>query len=292
MPRPTRFHSAEQAAPRHRRIRRRAAAALVALLLLLLLGPRPTPAAPPSRPQEIEAAAVVLLDVRTGKVLYARDPHRRLPPASTTKMMTAILAAEALPLDALVPISLRASRERGGSAIGLNPGEWWTVDDLLHAMLIHSANDAAVALAEAVSGSVEAFAVRMNARARLLGARDTHFVTPNGRYDPQHFSSAYDLALIARTALANPVVARIVSLRTWTLLRPHADPRLLINTNRLLWRLQGADGVKTGWVAESGPCLVASATRQHRRLIAVLLDAPRVFSDAARLLEFGFTGSP
>ncbi len=263
-------------------------AAAVALLLVTV-SPPALPAAA-GDPTTI-AAAVVLIDARSGRVLYARDAHRRLPPASTTKMMTAILAAEALPLDALVPISLRASQERSGAAIGVQRGEWWTVDDLLHAMLIHSANDAAVALAEAVSGSVSAFAVRMNARALALGARDTHFVTPNGRFHPQHVSSAYDLALIARAALANPVVARIVSLRTWTLLRPHAAPRMLINTNRLLWRVRGADGVKTGWIGESGPCLVASATREHRRLIAVLLNAPHVFTDAAALLEWGFNGA-
>lgn len=267
---------------------------LAGIALLAALVPRaPLPvvvSAVPAPLPTIEAAALVLMDERTARVLYARDAHRRLPPASTTKMMTALLAAEALPLDAFVPISLRASQERSGAAIGLERGEWWTVDDLLHALLIHSANDAAVALAEAVSGSVDVFAARMNARARALGARDTYFVSPNGRYDPRHVSSAYDLALIARAALSNPVVARIVTLRTWTLTRPGSAPRMLINTNRLLWQLRGADGIKTGWIAESGPCLVASATRDGRRLIAVLLHAPRVFADAARLLEFGFSG--
>lgn len=249
-------------------------------------------AAAPQPPPAIDAAAAIVVDTRTGRVLFARNEHQRLPPASTTKIMTALLAAEALPLDALVAISARAANERGGAAIGLERGQWWTVDDLLRAMLLHSANDAAVALAEAAAGSVEAFASRMNAKARTLGARDTHFVTPNGRYHPQHLTSAYDLAWMAQAALANPVLARMVVLRTWQLTRPNTPPRVIINTNRLLWQFTGADGVKTGWIAESGRCLVGSATRNGRRLIVVLLSAPNLFTDAARLLEYGFTQVP
>ncbi|HEV8353952.1 MAG TPA: D-alanyl-D-alanine carboxypeptidase family protein [bacterium] len=272
---------------------RRWPGAIAALVAVLSMGAAPVP--PVSRlssePPAVDAAAVVLADASTGRILYAHNAHRRLPPASTTKMMTAILAVEALPLDALVRISARAAVERSGAAIGLEAGDRWKVDDLLHAMLMHSANDAAVALAEAVSGSVEAFVARMNERARVLGARDTHFVTPNGRYHPDHLSSAYDLARIARAALAHPTVARIVALRTWQLTRPGAAPRMLINTNRLLWQVRGADGVKTGWIAESGRCVVGSATRGGRRLIVVLLNAPRMFTDAGRLLEYGFAGT-
>jgi D-alanyl-D-alanine carboxypeptidase (penicillin-binding protein 5/6) len=266
------------------------AGGLAALVAVVSLGAAPVlrQGSGPSAPPAVDAAAVVLADARSGAVLYARNPHRRLPPASTTKMMTAILAVEALPLDALVRISARAAAERSGAAIGLQSGERWKVEDLLHAMLMQSANDAAVALAEAVSGSVEAFAARMNARARALGARDTHFVTPNGRHHPEHLSSAHDLVLIARAALASPTVARIVTLRTWQLVRPNTPPRMLINTNRLLWQVRGADGVKTGWIAESGRCVVGSATRGGRRLIVVLLNAPQLFTDAGRLLEYGF----
>ncbi|MGH2348930.1 MAG: D-alanyl-D-alanine carboxypeptidase family protein [bacterium] len=270
---------------------RRRSWAVAALVVMLSTAAAPAPPGEAAALPNVDAAAVVLVDATTGTILYAKNAHRRLPPASTTKMMTAILAVEALPLDALVPISARAAAERSGAGIGLQAGERWKVEDLLHAMLMQSANDAAVVLAEAASGSVESFVARMNERARALGARDTHFVTPNGRHHPAHLSSAHDLALIARAALASPTVARIVSLRTWQLVRPTTAPRMLINTNRLLWQVRGADGVKTGWIAESGRCVVGSATRGGRRLIVVLLNAPQLFTDAGRLLEYGFAAA-
>jgi D-alanyl-D-alanine carboxypeptidase (penicillin-binding protein 5/6) len=228
------------------------------------------------------------MDARSGRILFALAPSQPRPPASTTKMMTALLVAEAVTPQTLIQISPRAAVERSGSAIGLEPGERWSAGDLMRALLMHSANDAAIALAEGVAGSVEAFAVQMNARARTLGARQTHFVTPHGRYDPTHVSTAYDLALIARAALANPWIAKVVRSQTWPLRR--GKGRLLINTNKLLWRYPGADGVKTGWIAESGPSLVASATRGDWPLIAVVLNSPQVFTDAAAVLTYGFEG--
>lgn len=241
------------------------------------------PAAP-----AIGAPAAVLMDARTGRVLYARSPHLRWPPASTTKILTALLVDEALSDDTVVAISARAAAERSGTAIGLEAGEVWAVRDLLPALLIHSANDAAVALAEAVAGSVEEFATQMNARARALGVQNSHFVTPHGRFHPQHYSTAYDLALIARAALRSKRIAGIVAKQTWELQRPGQPPRMLINTNKLLWRYPGADGVKTGWIAESGPSLMASATRDGWQLIAVVLNAPQMETDAAALLNYGF----
>lgn len=242
-----------------------------------------TPAAP-----AIGATAAVLMDARTGRVLFVRSPRLRWPPASTTKLLTALLVDEALTDDSVVAISARAAAERSGTAIGLASGEIWTVRDLLHAMLIYSANDAAVALAEAVAGSLEEFATQMNARAKALGTQDSHFVTPNGRFHPQHYSTAYDLALIAQAALRSKRIAGIVAKQTWDLQRPGQPPRMLINTNKFLWRYPGADGVKTGWIAESGLCLVASATRNGWPLIAVVLDAPQMNADAAALLTYGF----
>jgi D-alanyl-D-alanine carboxypeptidase (penicillin-binding protein 5/6) len=260
----------------------------VLLVLLALLGaPAPLPAAQPA-PPPLAASSAVLMDARTGRVLYALAPSLRRPPASTTKMMTALLVAESLTPAALIVITPRAAVERSGSAIGVEPGERWSAGDLMRALLMHSANDAAIALAEGVSGTVEAFAAQMNARAAALGARGTHFVTPHGRYDPRHASTAYDLALIARASLANPWIAEIVRSQTWPLRR--GKGRLLINTNKLLWRYPGADGVKTGWIAESGPTLVASATRGGWQLIAVVLNSPQVFTDAAALLDYGFGG--
>lgn len=241
-----------------------------------------------SRPPTITATAAVLMDARTGQVLYERASHLRWPPASTTKILTAILVREHLSLDHGVPISARASAQRSGSAIGLEAGERWRVRDLLYALLLNSANDAAVALAEATSGSVEAFARLMNEKARAMGARNSHFVVPHGLYHPEHYSTAYDLALIARYALRDPVLAQIFRTQRWTVNRPGGGVQVLENRNRLLRIYPGADGVKTGWISQSGQCLVASATRDNWQLIAVILNSSDIYSDVSRLLDYGF----
>lgn len=235
------------------------------------------------------AAAAVLMDVRTGRVLFARDAHRRLAPASTTKILTAILVLERLPLSAVVTVSERAAAQRNGAAVGLEPGDQWTVEDLLHVMLVRSANDAAVALAEAAAGSVERFVALMNARAHGLGARHTQFANPHGLDHPDHYSTAYDLAVLARYGLHHPVFAALVRTRAWVLRRPGRAPQELASTNRFLTRYDGADGVKTGWTARSGPCLVASATRDGWQLLAVVLNSVDVVSTAERLLDYGFS---
>ncbi|KRT77290.1 MAG: serine-type D-Ala-D-Ala carboxypeptidase [Armatimonadetes bacterium CSP1-3] len=237
----------------------------------------------------IFAASAILMDARTGAVLYAQAADARRPPASTTKILTAIIVLEYLRPDTMVPISKRAAEQRSGSAIGLEVGERWRADDLLNALILASANDAAVALAEAVAGSVERFADLMNQKARAIGARDSTFVVPHGLYYPQHLTTARDLALITRYALRHPAFAALVRQQTFTWMRHGLPPRVVVNRNRLLWRLPGADGVKTGWIPESGQCLVASATRGGWQLIAVALDSPDVFADATRLLEYGFS---
>ena len=237
----------------------------------------------------IFAASAILMDARTGAVLYEHAADVRRPPASTTKILTAIIVLEYLRPDTMVPISKRAAEQRSGSAIGLEVGERWRADDLLNALILASANDAAVALAEAVAGSVERFADLMNQKARAIGARDSTFVVPHGLYYPQHLTTARDLALITRYALRHPAFAALVRQQTFTWMRHGLPPRVVVNRNRLLWRLPGADGVKTGWIPESGQCLVASATRGGWQLIAVALDSPDVFADATRLLEYGFS---
>ncbi|MDR5709894.1 MAG: D-alanyl-D-alanine carboxypeptidase family protein [Armatimonadota bacterium] len=258
-------------------------ALVLGLLLVFGLMASPARGAPP----QVEATAFVLLEERTGQILLARNPDLPRPPASTTKILTALLVLENLPLDHVVTVSDRAAAQREGSSIGLEVGERRTVRELLYALLVKSANDAAVALAEAVDGSVERFVQRMNARARALGARNTRFVNPHGLHHPAHYTTASDLARLARAALQNPVFREIVRTRMYEVPGPQGPLRFL-NGNRLLDRYPGADGVKTGWTAQSGRCLVASATRDGRRLLAVLLNAPQVFRDAARLLDYGF----
>jgi D-alanyl-D-alanine carboxypeptidase (penicillin-binding protein 5/6) len=281
-------------------MRPRSVAALRLCVVLFLAGAAPSAvvlAAPrdgPARtafapPPAADAAAAVVMDVRTGRVLVAVAPHRRLAPASTTKILTAVLVLERLPLSGVVTIGARAAAQRNGAAVGVHFGEQWTVEDLLHAMLVRSANDAAVALAEAAAGSVERFVALMNARARQLGARNTHFVNPHGLDHPDHYSTAYDLAVLARYGLHHPVFASLVRTRVWVLRRPGREPQEFPTTNRFLLRYEAADGVKTGWTARSGPCLVASATRHGWQLLAVVLNSADVVSTAARLLDYGFS---
>lgn len=241
-------------------------------------------------PQAPGPVAAILMDVRTGQVLYARDIHRRWPPASTTKILTAALAIERLSPDLTVTISRRAADQRSGSAIGLEAGERWRIEDLLLAMMVRSANDAAVAVAEAVGGNVDRFAAIMNARARQIGARGSHFVNPHGLHDPNHYSSAYDLAMITRHALHYPQFADLVGRQTWMLSRDDRPSQNFANGNRLLSRYAGADGVKTGWTSASGHTLVASATRDGWQLIAVVLHSRDPYADVEQLLDYGFYG--
>jgi D-alanyl-D-alanine carboxypeptidase (penicillin-binding protein 5/6) len=258
----------------------------LALLLVFALG---TGAAAAARPRLAPGpAAAILMDARTGRIMYAREIHRTLPPASTTKILTAILAIERLAPDTPVVIGFHPAAAQMGSAVGLEAGERWRAEELLRALLLRSANDAAIALAEAVAGSVGQFATLMNARARALGARSTHFVNPHGLDDPAHHTTAYDLAVMTRYALARPRFAAIVRTRSWVLERPDRPAQELINGNKLLGRYPGADGVKTGWTAAAGQTLVATATRDGWQLIAVVLRSHDMYGDVERLLDHGF----
>jgi D-alanyl-D-alanine carboxypeptidase (penicillin-binding protein 5/6) len=237
---------------------------------------------------QVAASAAILMDAETGEVLYARNPDQRRPIASTTKIMTALLILERGRLDQMCQVSKQAA-ETPQSSIHLHPGEAVRLGDLLTALLVKSANDAAAASAEAVAGSEQAFAGMMNARAHQLGADNSHFVNPHGLYDPQHYSTARDLATITRHALRLPEFARLVATRQTTIPGPpDGSARVLVSKNKLLSLMPGADGVKTGFVKESGPCLVASASRDGWRLIAVLLDSPALWADAQGLLNYGF----
>jgi D-alanyl-D-alanine carboxypeptidase (penicillin-binding protein 5/6) len=236
----------------------------------------------------ISATAAVLMDARSGRVLYSLNPHLVWPPASTTKIMTALLAIETMPLGASISISRNVARFRDGSVVGLPEGARIPLHDLLYGLMLQSGNDVALAIAEGVAGTVDAFVGRMNDEARRLGATQTHFTSPHGLYEKDHYSTAYDLALITRVALQNPTFRDIVRTRRWTFVARGARPRMLWNHNRLLSWYPGADGVKTGYVHQSGPTLVASATRNGLHLIAVVLHSRNTWRDASRLLSYGF----
>lgn len=244
-------------------------------------------AAPPA----VLAPSAVLMDADSGLVLYDKEMRTRRPMASTTKIMTALVVLESAKLEETV-IGTETCTKVEGSCLGLKPGERMELDDVLTAVMLKSANDAAVALAEHVSGTEEAFVARMNARAKQLGANDTHFMNPNGLHEAEHYSTAYDLALITREALKHPRFRELVSTKAADIWHPDLNlTERMINHNKLLWRDARVDGVKTGYVKESGHCLVASATREGWQLITVVLggaSAQDTYADTQALFDYGF----
>jgi len=273
----------------------------IGILVTALLGPATVCAAMPPEllpspelqvespaPVRLTATAAVLMVAKSGQILYEHNPRLEWPPASTTKIMTALVAIEHMPLDDLVHISPEVAHFRVGSVLGLPQGAWIPMRDLLYGLLLASGNDVALAVAEGVGGTVPAFVDMMNERARELGATQTHFTSPHGLYDPEHYSTAYDLALITRYAMQNPQFREIVQTRSWVITLAGGSHRRLVNHNRLLRWYPGADGVKTGYVHEAGHTLVASATHDGRRLIAVVLHSQDLWGDASRLLSYGF----
>ena len=251
-----------------------------------------TPADASSAPA-ISAPSAVLADLDSGQVLFARDADTERPIASLTKIMTALLVLErSAPADIVTvePDAVIAESDRPGiSALGLQTGERISVEDLFYALLLQSANDAAVALANHVSGSEARFVKRMNARAASLGMRRTSFRSPNG-LDDRGYSTARDLATLTRAAMATKGFAPVVATEFHTIPAPGGGERHIQNRDVLLWLYPGATGVKTGYTSKAGFCVVATAEREGRRLVAVVLGAPGdAFSDAAALMDYGFS---
>jgi D-alanyl-D-alanine carboxypeptidase (penicillin-binding protein 5/6) len=242
------------------------------------------------RPPAVKAAGWVLADEATGQVLAARDPAAARPMASTTKVMTGLLTLEAGGnLDRVVTIGA-APAAVGDSSIKLKRGERLTVRQLLQALLLKSANDAAVALAEAVDGSEAAFVKHMNARAAELRLDSTHFASPHGLDRPGHHTSPRDLARLWETAMRQRTFRELVGTRTARLPGGPAELRAITTTNELLGSYPWLLGGKTGFTDDAGRCLVASAERGGRRLVAVALGSTNAFTDVRALLEYGFTG--
>jgi D-alanyl-D-alanine carboxypeptidase (penicillin-binding protein 5/6) len=245
--------------------------------------------AAPQKPS-ITARSAVLVDARDGHVLYSREPRARRPIASATKLMTALISLQQLPLRR----RLEASPYRAGPAesqINLRPGERMAVRDLLLGLLLESANDAAVTLARGTTGSVRAFVARMNERADRLDLADTHYENPIGFDDRQNYSSASDLSVLARTLLRNDTFATIVDLPS-ARLRTGSRPRIVDNRNRLVTSVPWIDGVKTGHTQGAGYVLVGSGTRKGVQLVSVVLGAPSEAqrdADTLALMRYGFS---
>ncbi|HHY33625.1 MAG TPA: D-alanyl-D-alanine carboxypeptidase [Firmicutes bacterium] len=246
----------------------------------------------PAPSVSITAGSAVLMDAVSGRVLFEKEPDKRMAPASITKIMTMLLAMEAIEqgkvsLDDMVVTSEHAM-EMGGSQIWLEVGEEMSLADLLKAIAIVSANDASVAVAEHIAGSEEAFVDMMNQRARELGMTGTHFANCHGLPQRDHYTTARDIAIMSRALLRYPKVHEWFT--TW-IDYVRGGKNILVNTNRLIKSYEGADGLKTGFTEEAGYCLSATAKRGGLRLIAVVLnvaDSQLRFKEASALLDFGF----
>ncbi len=241
---------------------------------------------------ETEATSAILMDAASGQILYEKESHKELPPASVTKLMTLLVAADAVAsgkvkLTDKVTASDNASK-LGGSQIYLEPGETFTLEQMLIAIAVGSANDGCVAVAEHIDGTHEAFVEEMNRKAQDLGLKNTHFVNAYGLPAEGHYTSAFDLALIAKEALKYPLVRKLTSMKEYDL----RDGKFkLWNTNKLLWWYPGADGFKTGWTNEAKYCLASTVERNGLRLICVVMGVPQVrghFAESMKIYNYGF----
>ena len=266
------------------------------ILLLVLSSISPSALAaenkkPTSGELETAAQSAILID-GNGTILYERNSHKRLPPASVTKSMTLLLAVEAVEqgrvsLTDVVSVTENSWRQ-GGSQIWLEPGEQMTLHEMLIAVAVVSANDAAVAVMEHIYGSEQGAVDAMNQRAASLGLMDTHFANVNGLPASEHYMSAYDTALIAKEAVKHPFYMELCSIKEYWL---RGGKNWLVNTNKLLWWYKGADGLKTGWTQEAQYCFAGTAKRDGLRLISVVFATPEPRShlrESMKLLDWGF----
>lgn len=240
-----------------------------------------------SLPPGNSAACAILVDGDTGRVLYEKRPHERRLIASITKLMTALVAVESTPDLGLEVEIQREWTLAEGSSMYLREGETLTLETLLYGLLLSSGNDAALAVAGACAGEVETFVDWMNQRAESLGMEDTHFVNPNGLNHEEHYSTAYDMALLARECLAHSELVEIMSTRSTT-----RQGHSFANHNKLLWQYEGCIGMKTGYTQMAGRTLVSAAEREGQRLICVTLSDPEDWKDHAALLDYGFSAYP
>jgi D-alanyl-D-alanine carboxypeptidase (penicillin-binding protein 5/6) len=237
----------------------------------------------------VRAPAAILVDAGTGRVLWAEHPHQRRKIASLTKIMTATLALKEVPWESTLKVA-QSPPEVPLVREGLRTGERVSAWKLFYSLLLYSGNDDAQQLAISSAGSVHAFLDQMNSEAQALGLHDTHYTSPSGVRDRGNYSTPWDLAALTRYAFENPRFDQLVrTTRIQVRWSAPTNSKIYLNNNALLSEYPGANGVKTGYTHESGWCLVASATKHGRRLIAVILDSPNMDADATHLLNLGFS---
>ena len=254
---------------------------LAALLVLLAQGAR-------SQDLSLAAQSAALVDSYSGEFLYTKNPDAKEYPASSTKILTALIVIEAGNLDQIVTVAPEDTKVEP-SSLDLKPGQQFTRRQLLFGMLLKSANDVAMCLARDNAGSVPAFAEKMNLRAAELGATSSHFVNPHGLHDPNHYTTAHDLVLIAREAMQQPLFRQIVSTIYYAWRTPTGQVEELRNHNRLLRHFAGCNGLKTGYTRPAQQVLVSSALRGGHEVISVVLhtDKPGIWVDSKTLLTYG-----
>lgn len=231
---------------------------------------------------EADGRAESVVELSTGRALYSRNADQKLPMASTTKIMTALLIIEDCNLDEVITVPDEAVGVEG-SSIYLKRGEVISVKDLLYGLMLRSGNDSATALAIHHSGSTSKFVDAMNARAAEMGAESTHFTNPSGLPDESHYTTAKELSLIACEAMKNDTFKTIVSTRNYT-----GEYRSYVNKNKMLSRVEGANGIKTGYTLKAGRCLVSSAEREGMDIICVVLNCPNMYERSEKLIENAF----
>ncbi|MBC2726827.1 D-alanyl-D-alanine carboxypeptidase family protein [Desulfosporosinus sp.] len=241
---------------------------------------------------ETDAASAILMDAVSGRILYEKESHKELAPASVTKIMTLLIAADAVAQEKVKLTDTVTASENacklGGSQIYLEPGETFSLEQMLIAIAVGSANDGCVAVAEHINGTHEAFVEDMNRKAQELGLKNTHFVNAYGLPAEGHYTSAYDLAVISREALKYPLIRKLTSIKEYDL---REGKFKLYNTNKLLWWYPGADGLKTGWTNEARYCLASTVERNGLRLICVVMGVPQVrghFAESMKIYNYGF----
>lgn len=238
---------------------------------------------------DVSASCAALMVAETGELIYGKNEHDRRSMASTTKIMTSLLAIEALTPQRKITVSADMLNVEGTS-MGLLPGDTVTLEGLVYGMLLQSGNDAANVTAITLGGNVENFVSMMNKRAGEIGMNDTHFETPSGLDSKEHYSTAYDMAMLGCTAIKNPEFAAVCSQKSAVVC--YGNPpyrRTLTNHNRLLRIYDDAVGIKTGFTKKSGRCLVSAARRDGVTLVAVTLNAPDDWNDHSKMLEYGFS---
>lgn len=239
-------------------------------------------------PPAISAQTAIMVEANSGEVLYEKSADQKAYPASITKIITALLAIESGKLDKKVKVSDKAVGVEG-SSIYLEPGEVIPLRDLVYGLMLRSGNDAAIAISEEVGGSTENFVIMMNKRAREMGAFNTNFANPNGLHNPEHYTTARDMALIAAAAMKNPEFKKVAATKTWESNRGEGRYNYFYNKNKVVYQYSGGNGIKIGYTKAAGRTLVASSERDGMELICVVMNAPDWFNDTYKLMDYAYS---